>query len=196
MHTYRNPNARRPKIGSAVVPLLLFALFPLLSVPFGYSLDRTGVTISAVFIAAALILYRAVERHHRDVECGEVRLDDGGTCELETFGHVTRIHVSEIRAVEYRRDSESGAERYVIRYRDAKAELGGNTTDFADFLGRLKALNPAVDVSSFPTLVAETLPEGTPSERRSLLETFLRSRLFPLVVLVLLIYLAGQTVIK
>jgi hypothetical protein len=192
MHTYRNPDARRPKIGSAVVPLLLFALFPLLSVPFGHSLDRNGLTISAVFIAAALILYRAVERHHRDVECVEVRLDDGGTCELETFGHVTRIHVSEIRAVE----SESGAERYVIRYRDGKAQLGGNTTDFADFLGRLKALNPAVDVSSFPTLVAETLPEGTPSERRSLLETFLRSRLFPLVVLVLLIYLAGQTVIK
>ena len=99
MHTYRNPDARRPKIGSAVVPLLLFALFPLLSVPFGYSLDRNGVTVSAVFIATALILYRAVERHHRDVECVEVRLDDGGTCELETLDHVTRIHVSEIRAV-------------------------------------------------------------------------------------------------
>jgi len=125
-----------------------------------------------------------------------VRLDDDGTCELETVDHVTRIHVNEIRAVECRRDSENGAETYVIRYRDGKGELGGHTTDFADFLGRLKALNPAVDVSSFPTLVAQTLPEGAPAERRSLLQTFLHSRLFPLIVMVLLIYLAGQTVIK
>jgi hypothetical protein len=196
MRTYSDPDARS-KIGSTVVPLLLFALVvPLLGLPFGHSLHWSGVTISAVLIAAALILHRAVARHQRDVKCIEVRLDDDGTCELETVDHVTRIHVSEIRAVEYRRDSENDAEKYVIRYRNGKAELGGHTTDFADFLGRLKALNPAVDVSSFPALVAKTLPEGAPSERRSPLEAFLRSGLFPLIAIVLLVYLAGQTVIK
>jgi hypothetical protein len=195
MRTYRDPDAGT-KIGSAVVPLLLLALFPLLWVPFGYSRDWSGLAISAVFIATALVLYRAVERHKRDVKCVEVRLDDDGTCELETVDHVTRIHASEIRAVEYKRDSESDAEKYVIRYRNGKAELGGHTTDFADFLRRLKALNPAVDVSSFPALVAETLPESAPPERRSPLETFLRSGLFPLVAIVLIVYLAGQTLVK
>jgi hypothetical protein len=173
----------------------LFALFPLLGVPLGYSVGWS-VTISAVFFAAALILNRAVDRHQRDVECVEVRLDDDGTCELETVDHVTRIHVSDIRAVEYRRDSESRTEKYVIRYRSGKAELGARTTDFVEFLRRLKALNPAVDVSSFPALVAETLPENAPSERRSRVQKVLRSGLFPLAVIVLLVYLSGQTLFK
>jgi hypothetical protein len=109
---------------------------------------------------------------------------------------VTRIDVSEIRAVEYRRDSENGTESYVIRYRNGKAELGGNTTDFPDFLRRLTTLNPGIDVSSFPRIVAETLPNAASSEHRSPLATFLRSGLFPLGAILLIVYLASQTFVR
>jgi hypothetical protein len=196
MRRYRDPDAGK-NVGSPLWPFLLLALVvPLASLPLVRSIDWSDVAISAVLIAAGLMVHRAVERNRRDVKCIEVRLDDGGTCELETADHVTRIDVSEIRAVEYRRDSENGAESYVIRYRNGKAELGGNTTDFADFLGRLTTLNPGVDVSSFPRIVAETLPGAASSEHRSPLETFLRSGLVPLGVILLVVYLASQTLVR
>lgn len=196
MRTYRDPDAGK-RVGSPLWPILLLVLLVLLaSLPLVGSLDWSDVAAPAILIAAVLMVHRAVERNRRDVKCIEVRLDDGGTCELETADHVTRIHVSEIRAVEYRRDSENRTESYVIRYRNGKAELGGNTTDFADFLERLTTLNPGVDVSSFPRIVAETLPNAASSEHRSPLATFLRSGLVPLGAILLIVYLASQTLVR
>ena len=194
MRAYRDPDAKR-KTPFLALPLLLFALLPLVGLQISPP-DWTGLAISAVFIAAAVIVYVGARTHWRDVGCVEVRLDDDGMCELETADHVTRVHVSEIRAVEYSRSSESGAETYVIRHRTGKAQLGGRTTDFGDFLRRLTALNPAVDVSSFPAVVTETLPAKTSEPTRTPLEAFLRSGVLPLAGILLVVYLTGQTFLK
>jgi hypothetical protein len=71
-------------------------------------------------------------------------------------------------------------------------------SDFRDFLERLKTLNPAVDLSTFPMLVTEGLSGGAGSSapQQSSVERFLRSAFFPLFVIVLVIWLAGQTVVK
>ena len=63
-------------------------------------------------------------------------------------------------------------------------------TDFADFLARLKTLNPAVDLTSFP---AETWPgvgAGTNERDTPIRRLLTRSVLLPLCVVVLLVHLA------
>src|SRR5262249_21155701 len=71
------------------------------------------------------------------------------TCEFVTRRRVIRLHVAEISAVEFKRDSE-GDESYTVRYSGGRIKVRTSIPDFRGFLTQLRALNPAVDLSSFP----------------------------------------------
>ena len=136
-------------------------------------------------------------RHRADGTCGEIRLGDDGTCELETKRRVIHLHVHEIRSVRYSPKSDEQGESYTIHYQSGKLDVGKQMTGFADFLTRLKKLNPAVDLNSFPSDAWPGLSQPMTKERGTLtLVGFVRSALFPLSVISLLVYVASQTLGK
>jgi hypothetical protein len=138
---------------------------------------------AAFLIVLAVTMYESWRR-----ACVEIRLSDDGTCELETKRRVIRLHVNEISAVEYREDDE-GSESYTIRYRGGKTIVSW-LEQCPDFLSRLQALNPAVDLSSFP----RAWPGRQPAEPWGPSVTgFLRCALFPLIVIIFIALVAWQT---
>jgi hypothetical protein len=128
--------------------------------------------------------------------CGEIRLGDDGTCELETKRRVIRLHVHEFRSVHYSAETDEQIESYTIHYRGGKLHVRKRMTGFADFLARLKTLNPAVELSSFPADAWPGLGEPATQERATLVLRFLRSPLFPLIVISSLVFVASQTLVK
>jgi hypothetical protein len=167
----------------AVLSWVVFGQDPAL-VPFGVF----GLLWCGVFLFA---------RHQRHARCRAIRLYDDGTCELVTVSRVVPLQAAQIRSVRYHPATDERNERYTIHFDGGKVDVAAAMTAFGDFLLRLKTLNPGVDVSTFPAVFTESLPGRNPApDSRSLVERFLRSALFPLFVVVLLIYLAGQTVIK
>jgi hypothetical protein len=142
--------------------------------------------------ALLLVLVYIVHRAQQYRGCSEIRLSDDGTCELDTPRRSIRVHVSEIRSVRYSPETDDSSESYSIRYRDGSLHVAKGMTGFADFLIRLKALNPALDLSSFPS-AWPTLKERTPEKLGSV--NRLRGALFPLIVVILIVYLASQTLL-
>jgi hypothetical protein len=195
IHTYRDPADSRSRVG--VAPLV-FALF-LLSAPI-LALFRGSVSwaevVPASMLSAIALLWFFASRRTEQLGCREIRLSDDGSCELETKQRVIRLHASQIRCVEYQRDSETGREHYTIRFGPDKVGVAGSMPDFLDFVTRLKTLNPAVDMSSFPALVSAAWPDAAPAVERSVVDRFLRSALFPLLVIVLFVYVSSKTFIK
>jgi hypothetical protein len=63
---------------------------------------------------------------------------------------------------------------------------------FEDFLARLQALNPAIDLSGSPDDARPGLEVPATEERRTLVNRFFRGPLFPLIVIALLVYLASH----
>lgn len=192
-HTYRDPDVLRrrffgPLLGGVLVLVFLFGP-PFAFGRVWFSWPVAGLVGVFVFVAAYLV-YR---RDHYG-SCGEIRLGDDGTCELETKRTVIRLHVNEIRSVRYWSESDERSESYTIHYRSGKLHVAKRMTGFADFLTRLKALNPAVDLTSFP---ADTWPGlGPPAtEKRGIVRRFIGSVLFPLIVITLLVYTASQTLV-
>lgn len=128
--------------------------------------------------------------------CGEIRLGDDGTCELEAKRRVIRLHVHDLRSVRYSPETDEDSESYTIHYRSGKLHVGPRMTGFADFLTRLKTLNPAVDLASFPAGAWPGLGQPATKERDTLVRRFMRGALFPLIVISLLTILASQTLGK
>lgn len=196
IHTYRDPKILgRRFFGPSALAFVVAGV--ILLGPFDFPWSSAGATPFVVFLGLVLIFGVAGYRRERYGDCGEIRLANDGTCEFETKGRVTHIHVNEIKAVKYWRDSESEREHYTISYQGGKLAVSDRMTDFLDFLTRLKTLNPAVDLSSFPALLAVARPDlGAPgaTEDRSPVIRFLRSALFPLIVVSVLIWLAIDTI--
>jgi hypothetical protein len=198
IHTYRDAKAlRRRSRGSTVLQFLGFggAVVLLFFGPFalGWSLFTwTEAEKFGGLTALALVLMYAAHRRELYRACGEIRLDDDGTCELETKRRVIRIHASEIRSVRYSRDREDESEDYTIYYDGGKLEVCERMTGFLDFLTRLAALNPTVDLTSFPSDAWPGL-RGAATGGHARVSGFLRNVLFPLVVVGTLVLLAIQT---
>jgi len=86
---------------------------------------------------------------HSQRDCFEIHLSDEGTCEFVARRRTIRLHVHEVSAVKYTKDDE-GSESYAVRYAGGRIGLRNSIADLPDFLARLQAMNPAVDLSSFP----------------------------------------------
>ena len=197
IHTYRDPEAFRED--PLLLPRFVAGVFLFAILGFDVVNDRlTWFTVLvSTFCAAAVVGGYVFFRREQEGNCGEIRLSDDGTCELETKRRVTRLHVGEIRSVRYWRDSESEHEHYTIYYRDGKVDVTRRMNGFLDFLTRLKTLNPAVDLSSFPSFLVETFPGGIgdarSGESATPMNRFFHSALFPLLVVAALVWLAMQT---
>ncbi len=198
IHVYRDAKAREVRFWDFFVPFLLVVGVLVLNLwPFDLWEERFAWDMAAVVAFAAglaLLLGYSAFRRERYQGCREIRLDDDGTCELETTdGRVIRLHVNEIRSVKYSQDSDSDSESYSIRYQGGKLDVADRMTDFSDFLTRLKALNPAVDLTTFPPRSWPGLVG--PTEEPGHLRRFVQSALFPAIVIVLLVYTAGHTLL-
>ena len=196
IHTYRDSdvleNATR---GARAAPYVILVSLVFLATGFiAYKTASTGAGWTAAFAGIALFfgLGHWAYTSHQRTRCREIRLfDDAGVCEIETEGGVIRLHVNQIRSVKYERDGDSLA-AYYIRHQDGSVPVNSQMQDFADFLVRLKRLNPNVDLSSFPSKsktwagVDTSIPPGQGTR----LGRGLRAALFPVVVAAALVWLA------
>ena len=115
VHVYRDEPAPRSRVGDliGVACIVSFLAVPLVlliahGARQGFSGDdKGGIAMTLVFdLLVAWAFYSHLRR-----DCFEIRLSDFGTCEFVTWPRVIRLHVAEISAVEYKRDSE-GDESY------------------------------------------------------------------------------------
>jgi len=125
----------------------------------GFTGDDIGAIAVFLFIGG-LVGWAFYSYAWRD--CAAIHLSDDGTCELVTRRRLIRLHVNEIRAVTYKRDDE-GFESYSVRYTRGRIGLRSSIADLPDFLTRLQALNPAVDLKGFPDRRLEPLPPRRPA---------------------------------
>jgi len=200
IHTYRDADVFRSRywerplprfLSLGVIPLFLFG--PLAAGWFPFSWPVAGA--AAAFTVLSVIAEYNQLRREQYGNCGEIRLDDDGTCELETKRRVIRLHANEIRSVAHWPESDETSESYTIYYQGGKLRVAKRMTDFHDFLSRLKTLNPAANLPGFP---ADTWPDlgGQGAEKPGYARRFLQSALFPLIVITVLVYLATQTFAK
>jgi hypothetical protein len=199
IHIYRDPGFPRDRaplshVGLGDLMIGLFLVVPVVAIV-GFA---NGFTVSdRIQGAVALGLFLAIvyfgDRRHRNHVCGEIRLSEDGTCELESKRRMISLHVNQIESVKCPNDPDSRA-AYYISYQGGSVSVGHGMTDFTDFLSRLQSLNPAVDLSGSP---ADAWPgPGAPAtERGTLVDRFFRGALFPLIVVILLVYLASQTLL-
>ena len=194
IHTYRDPEFVRTRFFGPLYLgfLLLVLIFPFVSPLVSGTPFTSAVEFAAVLIGVVFVHQSFVYRQHHYGRCSAIHLGDDGTCELETKRRVIRLHVNEIRSVKYSPESDESSESYTIHYQGGKLRVTSGMTGIADFLRRLKTLNPAVDLTSCPP---DTSPDlGTPAtEKPGPLSRFLQSALFPLIVIFLLVYLASKT---
>jgi hypothetical protein len=152
VHVYREQPVQRHRLGELVgsaVPavFVLPAVFGIAhGLRHGFTGDDAGEIAFGLFFGFFLTwaLYDYSRR-----SCFEIHLTDEGICEFVTGRRVIRLHVHEITAVEYRRDDE-GEESYAVRHRGGRIGMRSSIANFRGFVGRLRAMNPAVDLSSFP----------------------------------------------
>ena len=194
IHTYRDmtaPGGRSLAVQTAATAVLFpvgwIALFVYAGA--GFELVWDDVLFLAPFVVVPPVFMFLAYRHQSRAVCREIRLDDHGTCELETIRRVIRLHVNEITAVKYQRDSEDGTGSYDIRYAGGKLAVSEKMTNFSDFLARVSAANPAVSVTDVP---ADLLARRARKEQS---RSFATSVLFPLLFAGLVVWLSLKTLL-
>jgi hypothetical protein len=203
IHTYQDADVLRSRFWDhPVVDLLSFGVISLFVVGlFAFTGGSFTLQAAGPLFGGLGLLFAAAyagQRHLQSATCGEIRLDDDGTCELQTKRRVIRLHVSEIRCVKYRRDPEGGSASFTVYHPSGTLLVTEEMTGFLDFLTRLATLNPAVDLSSFPAFLADGWSRsGTPATAVSGTDVgrLVRSVVFPLCVVVLLVWLALETLL-
>jgi len=93
------------------------------------------------------------------------------------------------------RSEEDEAEHTLLRFQGGSLVVVQPVDGFEDFLTRLQALNPAIDLSSSPGHARPGLEVPATEERGPVVNRLLRSALFPLIVISLLVYLASDALI-
>ncbi len=192
-HTYRDSTILESKALQFVVfPLVVFLVLAALGASAlahsTWAERGEGAAALTLFFGLGYISYR----WHRYGMCGEIRLGDDGTCEFETKRRVIRLHVNEIRSVAYSAADE-GVAVYRIHYHGGYLPVTDGMTGFSDFLARLKTLNPAVDLTSFPPDRWPGLGTPATQERGTSVSRRIRGALFPVGVVAALIWLAIET---
>ena len=193
IHTYRDSTILdRKALQFVLFPLVVFLVIAALAASalvhgVTWAERGEGALGLTLFFGFGYVSYR----RHRYGTCGEIRLSDDGTCELETNRRVIRIHVNEVRSVAYSASGEG--ESYKIHYDGGYLPVTTGMTGFADFLARLKALNPAVDLSSFPPNAWPGLGAPASDERGTSMGRRIRGALFSVGCVAGLVWLTIET---
>jgi hypothetical protein len=192
-HTYRDSTILdRKTLRFVLLTLLVFLAIAALSASalahgVTWAKRGEGALAPTLLFALGYVSYR----RHRYRTCGEIRLGDDGTCELETNQRVIRLHVNEVRSVAYSASGEG--ESYKIHYDGGYLPVTTGMTGFADFLARLKTLNPAVDLSSFPPDTWPGLGARASDERGTSVSRRIRGALFTVGCVAGLVWLTIET---
>jgi hypothetical protein len=190
IHTYRDPDVLESRaLHFFLLPLIFGVAFVALTAAAGFAWGAPLGAFAGLVSVGNYFTYR----RHRYGTCGEIRLGDDGTCELETTRQVIRLHVHEIPSVTFSGETDERSESYTIHYQGGRLAVTERMTGFADFLARLKTLNPAVDVSSFPANAWPDLGTSGTEERGTSVSRRILGALFPLAIIVALIWLALVT---
>jgi len=130
IHTYRDmnaPGARSIAVQTAAAAVLIpvgwIAFFVYAGA--GFELVWENVLILAAGVVLPPVFMFLAYWDASRALCREIRLDDDGTCELVTSHRVIRLHVNEITALKYQRDSEGDTGSFSIRYTGGKLEVRG-----------------------------------------------------------------------
>jgi hypothetical protein len=191
IHTYRDPNVFESKPLPFVVPLAVFAALSAFALSHGFTWNDRGKGAAAIALLLGLAYLNG--RRYRFTSCREIRLSDDGICELETKRRVIRLHVNQISSVEYDRESDSPTEYCICYHPGGTVPVTTGMTDFDDFLIRLKSLNPAVDLTSFPAKDWPDLHTPATAGGETDIGRLIRTALLPTGVIALIIWLAIQT---
>jgi hypothetical protein len=193
IHTYRDEEFVRSRFfGPLYVGFVLLVFsFPLVSLLTADIPFTTRAAVLAVVIGLLFVSQYAAYRHHNYGRCSEIRLGDDGTCELETKRRVIRLHVNEIRSVQFQPETDESGEEITICYQGGSLRVDREMAGLTDFLARLKTLNPGADVTGFRRAGWSNLRIPWVKEPR-LVDRFADGPLFGPLVICLLLYLASH----
>jgi hypothetical protein len=100
---------------------------------------------SGVFVLGGWLIGLRLAVYWHSTECKEIRLGDDGICEFETRRRVVRTHVAQIASVKEEVD-EDGDRNYFLWFRDRGRLWTCGLADFEDFLTRIEAMNPSIEI--------------------------------------------------
>jgi hypothetical protein len=191
-HTYKDHAASdRHALAGLLLFLLIFAFGSVYVVRRDGFTTQEAIFLSLAAIASALLFVGAYRHQYLGI-CHEIRIDEDGSCELETRRRTIRLHVLDIYAVRYNPETSDHRKSYQIRFKGGKLSVADTMSAFVDFVRRLKLLNPDVDLIRFPADF-ELVPSDTANPRGRL--EALGTILFSAVVVLLLLYLAKNTLL-
>jgi len=193
VHAYRN----RGRTVTIVLMAIFGAVWLLAGIAMaGITFEQWPLTI--VLSAPLFVLWASPIYAEFFLRFYEVRLSDEGACEFKAALRSKLVRAQQIITVErdYRgwRMNDDDTEMTAVRFQGGSLIVVQPVDDFTEFLARLKTLNPAVDLTSYS---ADTRRDvDTTGERTSAADEsstaagrFVRSSLFPLLVIALLVYL-------
>jgi hypothetical protein len=195
MHAYRNHQRDGRRFGDAVFGLAwLFGGLVVVAIGesfFGDSLRLLVVSAPVLFVWMAPFYAHFFRRYY------EIRLSDEGSCEFRGALRSKHLRAQQIISVQRNasricRSEDDEAEHTLLRFQGGSLVVVQPVDGFEDFLTRLQALNPAIDVTGVPDDARPSLEAPATEEPGTFVQRFFRSALFPLLVIVLILYLASR----
>jgi hypothetical protein len=155
IHTYRNASRGRSTPISEVIFATLF-LAPAVALLYGMIFEAEArfsgavwwVAFVAFLVLSVLWSWPVYETLFRC--CYEIRVGDDATCQLRSPLRRTRLQAQEIISL-YPGWVVNDECHTVLRYRGGRRFIVQPVEGFSDFLKRLRALNPNVDVQRLGT---------------------------------------------
>ncbi len=125
LHTYQDPKAPGDRaLGFILAGFVLFLPVVIVLNEIGHHFTWGGFVRAPAEAMALVLPFACLAFWWQHGICSEIRLDDNGTCELETRGQVIRLRVDEIRSVKGRRDADSERESYTIHHEASNRKHG------------------------------------------------------------------------
>jgi hypothetical protein len=135
------------RIAYHVFQALFFGIIAFVLIGVGWVLwaDQADRLALGLFLGVAMLIGLPLSAYWLSTYCNEIRLGDDGFCEFETRRRVVRAHVAELESVKEEVD-EDGDRNYYLRLRDGSRLWTCGLADFDDFLHRIEAMNPSVEI--------------------------------------------------
>jgi hypothetical protein len=195
IHAYRNPQRNGRHVGDA-----LFALAWLIGALVVAAVIESFVGDSLLLLvisAPVLLLWMAPFYAHFFRRYYEIRLSDEGSCDFRGLLRSKHLRAQQIISVQrnawgvWRSDGDE-AEHVLLRFQGGSLVVVQPVGGFEDFLTRLQALNPVIDVTGALGDARPSLEATATEEPGTFVKRFFRSALFPLLVIALILYLASR----